>query len=141
MIFKNRKSYFDKQWEVVFIHEDDYSYKLFGPLFKIYGIALSILTEKIILIDYKQIKNYTEDHIFAIEAHELGHFIAGHADKKLNESDEIEADVIGTYILLQNNKKIAANLLIERLNNQDVFPELWTFSDKMKIALKKYENK
>ena len=50
---------------------------------------------------------FTENHLLAIEAHELGHI-------RMNSSDEVEAEKEGIRLLQKNNLHEAADILVSR---------------------------
>jgi Zn-dependent peptidase ImmA (M78 family) len=94
--------------------------------------------QKLIFINYNKIKDLTNDHIYAIEAHELGHFIAGHSNKEVADIDETEADIIGINILLKNNKLKSAQFLIERLSYDNINYKEYKLSHNIWADIKQY---
>jgi hypothetical protein len=71
--------------------------------------------QKVILIDGERIQEegLNDNHVLAIEAHEIAHELLGH-DGERNQSHEREADELAIKILRSLGRKEAADLLIER---------------------------
>ena len=62
---------------------------------------------------------FTKDHMVAVEAHEIGHFVANHqGEPYYSKRQEQVADWLGINLLIENGKTKAANLLIERFSKQ-----------------------
>jgi len=72
----------------------------------------------IILIDGERVneEGLSDDHLLAIEAHEIAHAMLGHAGER-NQTHETEADELAIEILDSMNKKEASDLLRERLKS------------------------
>ena len=89
---------------------------LFSP--DVFGHGFFIQNNDLIIIDGAIVDDnrYTEDHIRAIEAHEVGHAIAGHVGHG-NIAQEIEADDIAIKLLLSRGYDKAAALLAQRVHN------------------------
>lgn len=124
----NRVSLFSDDWKLIFITKDTAN-EMFEPLdknfefesiFDKFGVAFSLIALKIIFIDVEQLDGLTDEHIFAIEAHEIGHCIAGHSKRAEKEDDEIEADRIAIEILQKNKLNESANFLIQRLEDKGI---------------------
>ena len=82
------------------------------------SIAVLQIGTKNIYVDGEIISEdmYTEDHLLAIEAHEIAHSILGHVTG-VNVSSEKEADLFATLMLRNRNMTEAADLLIDRLRS------------------------
>ena len=122
----------------MYVRKDTKLYKTMGTVFEQYGIAVSILNRKLIFLDYDEVKDLTENHILAIEAHELGHYIAHHSGKEVMKEDEIQADAIGIQLLLNNDLKESAQLLIDRLEDMGVPYKTYKLSINTLEELKQY---
>lgn len=138
MNLNNRVSLFSDDWTVLFIGKNYPFYEDLKSLFSEFGIAFSILNEKCVVIDCEQIKDLTDEHVHAIEAHELGHYIAGHYKRDEKEDDEIEADRIAIELLVLSDMNEAADYLIDRMLDKNIKYEDITLSDNIRDALKQY---
>jgi hypothetical protein len=71
-----------------------------------------------IVIDGERVEKekLTDDHLLAIEAHEIAHERLGHSGKR-NQSHEEEADKLAIEILDSISKEKAADLLRERMKS------------------------
>lgn len=124
----NRTSLFSDEWKLVFI-DNNTAKEMFEPvdknsefenIFDKFGVAFSLISLKVIFIDVGQLVDLTDEHIYAIEAHEIGHYIAGHSRGIVNEDEEIEADRIAIKILQKNNLNESAEFLIQRLEDKGI---------------------
>jgi hypothetical protein len=105
-----RESIIDPTWKVYFFSKTDDSYP--AELFAKYGIAFAIINYKVILIDSEQTANLTNDHILAIEAHEISHGRLNHGSRYTDEPiQEQEADWLAHRLLLSMNLDTSANLI------------------------------
>ena len=73
-----------------------------------------------IVIDGERVEKekLTDDHLLAIEAHEIAHERLGHSGKR-NQSHEEEADKLAIEILDSISKEKAAALLRDRMKSLD----------------------
>jgi hypothetical protein len=116
---KVQKSKIDDSWMVFIIEPSDENYNdVHKELFEKFGIAYAALENKIIFINGKEIQEQrlTQNHLLAIEAHEIGHFISDHKgliNKSLVEMEK-EADWAAYQILLEIEKNKAASLIADR---------------------------
>jgi len=111
----------DKSWMLVITYPNDSLYNKVEPYFEKLGIAFANLAEQKIYFDGAEVSEdyFTKDHLLAVEAHEIGHFIANHqGEPYYSKRQEQEADWLGINLLIQNNLTRAANLLIERFSQQ-----------------------
>jgi hypothetical protein len=74
--------------------------------------------QEIIIIDGERLQEegLTDDHLLAIEAHEIAHEILGHEGER-NQAHEEEADELAIQILDSFSRKEAAALLRERVKS------------------------
>lgn len=135
----NRTSIFSDKWEVLFIGKSSPFNDDLDILFSEFGIAFSVINKKCIIIDYEEIKELTNEHIYAIEAHELAHYIAEHYKRDVKEGDEIEADRIAIELLKINGIQKAADYLIDRLLHKGIKYEDIVLSDNIKNDLIQYK--
>jgi hypothetical protein len=138
MNLKNRVSLFSDDWAVLFIGKNYDFYDDLKLLFSEFGIAFSILNEKCVIIDSEQIKDLTDEHVHAIEAHELAHYLAGHYKRDEKEDDELEADRIAIELLELSGMHEAADYLIDRMLDRNIKYEDIELSDNVKDALRQY---
>jgi hypothetical protein len=134
---ENRIIHFSEDWVVLFVSPNEGFYEDLMPLFKQYGVAFSVLDAKSIIIDFEQIKDLTDDHVYAIEAHELAHYIANHFGRD-DKKDEIEADRIAIDILQLNGYNKAAEFLIDRIEENGLNYKDMGISNNIKDALRQY---
>lgn len=114
-------SHIDPTWNLVITYPNDSLYLKAEPYFEKLGIAFANLAEKTIYFDGAEVSEdyFTKDHMLAIEAHEIGHFIANHqGEPYYSDRQEQEADFIGINLLIQNVLDKAAKLLAERFTKQ-----------------------
>lgn len=114
------RSEIDPNWTVITIFSNDELYDKISSLFDQFGLAFAELESKIIFIDGEQVReqNLTEDHILAIEAHEISHHILNHKSKNYSERQEQEADWLGIRLLDQMGYGVASTILEKRYSDQ-----------------------
>jgi len=103
----------DPSMTVVVVYGEDPRYAQLAPVFDQKGHAF-LFSEDTIVVDGNALDEpwFSEDHLMVIQAHELGHKLAGHAGKS-DHSDprmEKEADWLGYNILAQRGFSSAADL-------------------------------
>jgi hypothetical protein len=111
----------DPNWTLVISYPNDSLYDKLDPYFEKLGIAFANLAEQTIYFDGAEVSEdyFTRDHMVAIEAHEIGHYIANHqGEPYYSKRQEQEADWLGINLLIENGKTKAATLLIERFSKQ-----------------------
>lgn len=117
------KSEIDPSWTILVVWPHDEIYATAEKLFDKLGTAFADMNSKTVFIDGAQVKdqNLTDDHLLAIEAHEISHSLLGHAesDRSANydERQEQEADWLAIRLLDQMGHGVAASLLEERFQN------------------------
>ena len=107
----------DPSFKVFVIYKEFQSY----PLVKTSLVSLDnsigalLPGHNIILIDGERVneEGLSDDHILAIEAHEIAHERLGHSGKR-NQTHETEADELAIEILDSTGKKEVSDLLRER---------------------------
>jgi len=110
----------DPAFNVLVIYKESQTY----PLIKASLVSLDnsigalLPGHNIILIDGERVneEGLSDDHLLAIEAHEIAHAMLGHAGER-NQTHELEADELAIEILDSMNKKEASDLLRERLKS------------------------
>jgi len=110
----------DPAFNVLVIYKESQTY----PLIKASLVSLDnsigalLPGHNIILIDGERVneEGLSDDHLLAIEAHEIAHAMLGHAGER-NQTHETEADELAIEILDSMNKKEASDLLRERLKS------------------------
>lgn len=108
-----RVSTIDPDWKIYTFNSADEAYP--SLLFELYGIAFADLGSKIIVIDEESTKNLTQDHLLAVEAHEISHGRLNHANRQIPQIiQEKEADWLAHRILISMNLVTPARLLSER---------------------------
>jgi hypothetical protein len=141
-------SVIDDNFSVFVIYPNHPSFNhLNGIYFKLFGVAFLDFESMSIFIDGQEIskEGYTPDHIYAIEAHEIAHFILEHDRKSEMPTtrQEKEADSVAIVILSYLNYHGAKDLLISRfqaLYDADYSVES-NLSEEDQIKLKEYLNK
>jgi hypothetical protein len=109
----------DPNWKLVITYPNDSLYNTTKPYFEKLGIAFANLESQTIYFDGAEVSEsyFTKDHMLAIEAHEIGHYIANHqGEPYYSKRQEQEADWLGINLLIQYNKTKAGNILAERFN-------------------------
>lgn len=115
----------DPEWTLIVTYPNDSVYASANPYFEKLGIAFADLKSKTIYFDGAEVSEayFTKDHMVAVEAHEIGHHIAGHLGQPYySNTQEQEADWLGINLLIQNNLVKAGNLLAERFIQQYGMP-------------------
>lgn len=115
------QSSLDPTWKLIISYPNDSLYETLNPYFEKLGIAFANLNEQIIYFDGAEVSEdyFTKDHMFAIEAHEIGHFIANHqGEPYYSDKQEKEADWLGINLLIELGKVKSANILISRFSAQ-----------------------
>lgn len=110
----------DPAFNVLVIYKESLTY----PLIKASLVSLDnsigalIPGQNIILIDGERVneEGLSDDHILAIEAHEIAHAMLGHEGER-NQTHEVEADELAIEILDSIGRKDASALLRERLKS------------------------
>lgn len=115
------QSSLDPNWTLVISYPNDSLYSKLEQYFEKLGIAFANLEDQTIYFDGAEVSEdyFTKDHMVAVEAHEIGHFVANHqGEPYYSKRQEQEADWLGINLLIENGKTKAANLLIERFSKQ-----------------------
>jgi hypothetical protein len=117
-----RKCELRNDWIVTIVYKEDMVYNDCKKLFETFGLAYANLENNFIFVDGEAIleQNLTPDHIIAIEAHEIGHFISDHKGQinKSLEEIEKEADWAGYQLLIKYKRKKAALILAKRFKDK-----------------------
>ncbi len=116
--------------------------KFYDNYFKVFGMAFLDFESMTIFIDGKELlkDGYTSDHIYAIEAHEIAHYILKHNRNEPSVEQEKAADAAGIAILEFLKHEEAKKLLINRfflLYKHDHSIDI-NLSTEEKILLKTY---
>jgi hypothetical protein len=92
--------------------------KMYDNYFKVYGLAFLHFKAMNIFIDGQELlkDGYTPNHIYAIEAHEIAHFILEHDKDSPSIEQEKSADVAAIEILDFLKHYEAKELLIRRFS-------------------------
>jgi len=112
-----KKSDIDSSWTVIITYPEDTLYETCNEYFNRLGIAFADLSSKKIFVDGSEVSEdyFTENHLLAIEAHEIGHFIAEHKGAPYySKQQEMEADWLAINLLLELKMIKAATLLSDR---------------------------
>ena len=110
----------DPRFKVLVIYKESMAYSLvkssLGDLDNSIGALMP--GQEIILIDGERVneEGLTDDHLLAIEAHEIAHEMLGHEGER-NQDHEEEADELAIQILDSFSRKEAAALLRERVKS------------------------
>lgn len=105
----------DPTMPVITIYPEAEQYEQFREYFK-NTHAFNWLEKNIMIVDGAAVREgwFTDDHLLVMQAHELGHKVAGHIEKQqLNHRDPIlerEADWVGYNILKNRGYEAAASL-------------------------------
>jgi len=107
-------SQLDPSLTVVIIYPGSTKYEQVLPQFQKAGHAFILHQSKMIVVDGAAVNEswFTMDHLTVIQAHEIGHYRAGHAKNAHAQGDiniEKEADWLG-YKLLSDMSHSAADL-------------------------------
>jgi hypothetical protein len=123
------KSHIDPAFDVLIIYPESSLYETVGSYFKTAGHAFLIHDKKMIVVDGTVIEEpwFSKDHLMVIEAHEVGHHIAGHSidSSAIPGPDmEKEADWIGHRILKEAGHHSASRLHRDEYKARyGIFPE------------------
>ena len=109
------ESKLDSEWSVLTLTEEHAKRHRIVELFEKFGDAFADLESKTIFINGRifEEQGYGEDHVLAVEAHEIAHLKLGHTADR-TERAEREADWFGIRLLESQNFNEAARLLEER---------------------------
>lgn len=114
------KSEIDPEWTILVLWPEDELYPNVAKIFDWLGTAFADLNSKTVFIDGVQVEhqNLTDDHLLAIEAHEISHSLLNHHESnrlaKYDERQEQEADWLAIRILDRMGHGKASALLEER---------------------------
>jgi hypothetical protein len=106
-------SHLDPSIQVVVVHPNSENYDMLKSQFSKSGSAFLLHDLRVIIIDGKVVNEpwFTFEHLLVIQAHEIGHFLAGHAVSNNSSSNiEKEADWLGYMLLSSSGHKAAASL-------------------------------
>lgn len=112
-------SVIDDRFSVFVIYPNHQSFNhLKGIYFKLFGVGFLDFETMSIFIDGEEIskEGYTPDHLYAIEAHEIAHYILEHDKKRQRPTikEEKDADVAAIELLDFLKYHGAKDLLINR---------------------------
>ncbi len=107
-------------YELIIVYPDDKEYKFFSSLFEIYGLALTDPKSNIVYVDGGAFDKYNldNDHLTAIDAHEMAHVILNHGTGELDVIEEIEADYFAVLLLNASGYKDSADILIDEFSGR-----------------------
>jgi len=106
-------SHLDPDIQVIIAYPNFANYAMLKPQFLKSGSAFLLHDLRIIMVDGKVVDEpwFTFEHLLVIQAHEIGHFLAGHAmSSEFLHDIEKEADWLGCMLLLNRGFKDAASL-------------------------------
>ena len=110
----------DPRFKVLVIYKESMTYPLITESLDFLDNSIGALIpgQEIIIIDGERVQEegLTDDHLLAIEAHEIAHEILGHEGER-NQTHEEEADELAIQILDSFSRKEAAALLRERMKS------------------------
>jgi hypothetical protein len=110
----------DPRFKVLVIYKESMTYPLIKESLGFLDNSIGALMpgQEIIIIDGERLQEegLTDDHLLAIEAHEIAHEILGHEGER-NQAHEEEADELAIQILDSFSRKEAAALLRERVKS------------------------
>jgi hypothetical protein len=110
----------DPRFKVLVIYKESMTYPLIKESLDFLDNSIGALIpgQEIIIIDGERVQEegLTDDHLLAIEAHEIAHEILGHEGER-NQAHEEEADELAIQILDSFSRKEAAALLRERMKS------------------------
>jgi hypothetical protein len=110
----------DPRFKVLVIYKESMTYPLIKESLDFLDNSIGALIpgQEIIIIDGERVQEegLTDDHLLAIEAHEIAHEILGHEGER-NQTHEEEADELAIQILDSFSRKEAAALLRERMKS------------------------
>ena len=128
---------------VMVIYPESEKYEILSQQFAKSGHAFLLHDYNAMMVDGATVNEpwFTMDHLHVIEAHEAGHYMAGHAQDahdERNEKLEREADWLGYNLLKKQGKQSAAELHRKEYNERYTsFPE---DNDDIMTHLNKYIN-
>jgi hypothetical protein len=111
------QSIIDKRFTTQVIYPNHPSFKkMYDNYFKVYGLAFLHFKAMNIFIDGQELlkDGYTPSHIYAIEAHEIAHYILQHDKDSPSIEQEKSADVAAIQILEFLKHYESKELLIRR---------------------------
>ena len=108
----------NKHWSYYIVNKQSIFYDLTIEFFKRYGQAFADIKSKIIFYNEINCKDWTTKNYLAVEAHEISHCILGRLKDSIEE--EILADLLGIKLLHHYGLFDSAELLIDRLINEDI---------------------
>lgn len=110
----------DPRFKVLVIYKESMTYPLIKESLDFLDNSIGALIpgQEIIIIDGERVQEegLTDDHLLAIEAHEIAHEILGHEGER-NQTHEEEADDLAIQILDSFSRKEAAALLRDRMKS------------------------
>ena len=110
----------DSRFKVLVIYKESVAYSLVKSSLADLDNSIGALMpgQEIILIDGERVneEGLSDNHLLAIEAHEIAHEMLGHEGER-NQTHEEEADELAIKILDSFSRKEAAALLRERVKS------------------------
>ena len=110
----------DSRFKVLVIYKESVAYSLVKSSLADLDNSIGALMpgQEIILIDGERVneEGLSDNHLLAIEAHEIAHEMLGHEGER-NQDHEEEADKLAIKILDSFSRKEAAALLRERVKS------------------------
>lgn len=110
----------DPRFKVLVIYKESVAYSLVKSSLADLDNSIGALMpgQEIILIDGERVneEGLSDNHLLAIEAHEIAHEMLGHEGER-NQDHEEEADELAIKILDSFSRKEAAALLRERVKS------------------------
>ena len=105
----------DNTLQVVIIYPESEKYETVVQQFQKSGHAFLLHDANLMVVDGAAVEEswFTMDHLLVIQAHELGHYRAGHGKSAHAMGDvdiEMEADWMGYKLLLSKGESSAADL-------------------------------
>lgn len=109
------RSHIDPNYIVFVIYEENELYaQICKEMNKMDTICLMDITTNFMIIDGEAIQGMSMDHLLCIESHEIAHVLLDQSDLSKDEA-EIEADLVGTFILEKMGFIKSSSLLKKRL--------------------------
>lgn len=132
----------DPSFNGIIIFEDHPSYSLFkSELFSKSGLAFILSGQRVVIFDGERIltENLSAGHLAYIFAHEIGHYILEHANKRRSIRIEMEADWAAIQICSHLRRKSATMLAkYEFFNRYGLGYLEATISEKKKMLVQRY---
>ena len=105
----------DNTLQVVVIYPESEKYEMVVQQFQESGHAFLLHDANLMVVDGAAVEEswFTMDHLLVIQAHELGHYRAGHGKSAHAKGDvdiEMEADWLGYRLLISKGERTAAEL-------------------------------